>query len=152
MRMRTREGGWMSVSLPQCAAAVRSIVSMVCVTEHGARGSCREPLIRVRQPTPPCSEGIGSTTLHACSFHSSRGGLEDNSFTLRTEHTLFLFSDERHRGTDSTLRYIIYSPHGTSASAAPSVCSRHLNPTNRSPIEPPFRGGWISVGWRCKPP
>ena len=130
MRMRTREeGGWMSVSLPQCAA-VRSIVSLVCVAAHGgARGSCREPLIRVRQPTPPCREGIGSTTLHACGIHSSRGSLEDKAYHAPwypfALHTLFLFSDERHRGTDSTLRYIIYSPHGTSASDAPSICSCH---------------------------
>lgn len=110
------------------------------------RGPCREPLIRVRQPTSSCWEGIGSTTLHAGGFHSPRGSLEDNAYHAPwypfALHTLFLFSDERHRGTDSTLRYIIYSPHGTSASDAPSVCSRHLNPTNRfSTIKPPFRGG-----------
>ena len=96
-------------------------------------------------PTNPAMYVGDWLNYSACMRHSlipRKTESQGNTLLASPLHcTLFLFSDERRKGTDSTFRYIIYSPHGTSASAAPSVCSRHLNPTNRfSPLNHPSEG------------
>ena len=126
----------MSVSLPQCAA-VRSIVSLVCVAAHGGdRGSCREPLIRVRQPsqpTPPCKElaqRVPRSLVPLCTAPSFSFLMNDKGEQIRRCVTSFI---------PLTARPLPPLPLSAVATSTPPMAS--------PPIEPPFRAGEGGSPW-----